>query len=76
MSKLGMSDRVHRIVGFLQSVLIGVAGVTGISDTISKDTLAYIAIGAAVLTVVNSSWRVLFPEAPIATTTGTSGPTP
>ena len=67
MSKLGMSDRVHRVVGFLQSVLIGVAGITGASDVISKDTLAWIAIAAAVLTVVNGSWRILFPQ-PTATT--------
>ena len=67
MNKLGLSDRMHRIVGFAQSILIGVAGITGVNDSISKDTLAYIAIAAAVLTLINGSWRILFPQ-PTATT--------
>ena len=76
MNKLGLSDRMHRVVGFAQSILIGVAGITGVNDSISKDTLAYIAIAAAVLTLVNGSWRILFPQPPTATTDGTSGLTP
>lgn len=62
MNALGMSDRVHRVIGFAQAILVGVAGITGISDTVSKDTLAYIALAAGVLTIVSTSWRILFPE--------------
>ena len=62
MNKLGMSDRVHRIIGFAQAILIGVAGISGVNDTISKDALAYIALAAAVLTLINGSWRILYPE--------------
>lgn len=57
-----MSDRIHRAIMFASAVLVGIAGITGISDTISKDAVSYLAIAAAALTVVGNSWRILFPE--------------
>lgn len=58
-----MSDRIHRVIMFASAVLVGIAGITGISDVAGRDAVSWMALAAAALTIVGNSWRILFPHA-------------
>jgi len=57
-----MSDRVHRIIGFVTAILVGVVAYTALGDVLSHDAIGYLAFATFVLQAIGNSWRVLFPE--------------
>lgn len=56
-----MNATVHRFIMFGAAVLVGIAGIAGISDQVGGETVGWLASGAAILTIVGNSWRILFP---------------